>query len=154
MAKIKSSELSNYELLYIISNEYSEDEAAKIVQKISAIIKDNEGKITFSEEWGKKKLAYPIKHFRHGYYYLVEFDLVGERLANINRALRMLSEILRFQLIKKERRTIDAAKIKPSRTQKKEEPVKARARGKEEKSVDLKDLDEKLDKILETKDLL
>lgn len=171
MSKVKSSEIPHYELLYIISNKFSEDEVKPIAAKINALIADNRGRITLAEDLGKKRLAYPIKGFRYGYYILVEFDLAGEKLINVDRALRMMNEVIRHQIITKEVRTAEqiaedekiAEKI-AARNAKEEREAKekisagdgavrgSRETGKEK--VDLKDLDEKLDKILETNDLL
>ena len=105
MAKSKKVETPHYELLYIISNKYSEDELKPIIQKVGRIIKDNGGNITKTEEWGKKRLAYPIKHFNYGYYNLVEFDIKGDKTGKINRTLQMAREILRHQTVVKKVKT-------------------------------------------------
>ena len=161
MAKNKTSEIPHYELLYIISNKYSENELAPIIDKVRKIINSQGGNITFSEEWGKKRLAYPIKHFRYGYYNLVEFNLAGEKLTKVDRILRLANEILRHQIVNKKQKTVKtmekekkiAKKIaaeKERGVKKEKEKIKAKSKEK----VELKDLDEKLDKILETDDLL
>ncbi|NCQ16330.1 30S ribosomal protein S6 [Candidatus Falkowbacteria bacterium] len=161
MSKAKSGEQPHYELLYLISNKFSEDEVKPIMEKVNALVTANGGEISLSEELGKKRLAYPIKGFRFGYYNLVEFDMMGENLAKLDRALRLMNEILRQQIVVKVLRTaqqiardkkiaekIAAKNVAAEKTAK--EKVKERAKEK----VDLKDLDEKLDKILETDDLL
>lgn len=157
MSKTKSSEIPHYELLYIISNKFSEDELAPINAKVVKILESNEAKITLSEDWGKKKLAYPIKNFSFGYYHLIEFDANGEKLKKITRSFRMANEILRYMIvikpyksekeIKKEKEISEKIAIKTAEHEKLEQE---KTKGK----VDLKDLDEKLDKILETDDLL
>ncbi len=161
MARAKTSEIPHYELLYIVSNKYTEDELAPIMDKTRKVISDNGGNITYSEEWGKKRFAYPIKHFQHGYYTLIEFDLDGDKLAEINRSFRMTSEILRYQIVRKQVKTAAdieqdkkiAAKIAAKATQEKEEGEKRKDK-KDKQKVDLKELDKKLDKILEADDLL
>jgi small subunit ribosomal protein S6 len=167
MSKVKSDATPHYELLYLISNKYSEDETKPIMEKIHALITNNQGNITLSQELGKKRLAYPIKGFRFGYYNLVEFDMPGANLASVDRALQLMSEVLRQQIVTKVLKTQEqiekdkeiAAKI-ASRIMEAEKAaevkaaVQATAGEKEKEKVDLKDLDEKLDKILETDDLL
>jgi small subunit ribosomal protein S6 len=161
MSKTKSSEIPHYELLYIISNKFSEDEVKPIAQKINKFIEDNGAKITLSEDWGKKKLAYPIKNFGFGYYNLVGFDCPGANLTNIERSIRMSNEILRHMIvvkgikteknIKRDREISEKIANRAAEQQKIEiEKEKSTDKGK----VDLKDLDEKLDKILDTDDLL
>lgn len=167
MARNKSSETPHYELLYIVSNKFAEDEVKPIIEKVNKQIVDFGGEITHEEEWGKKKLAYQIKGFNHGYYCLVEFDLPGDKMAKINNNLRLSNEILRHIIIAKDKRTAEqiekdkkvaetffkkiAGKEETEVKEKKEDEVKVEE---EKKKTDLKDLDEKLDKILETDDLI
>jgi small subunit ribosomal protein S6 len=163
MSKTKPSGISHYELLYIISNQFSEDELAPIVKKVDDAIKKQDGVITLKEEWGKKRLAYQIKKFNHGYYNLVEFDLEGKNLADVDRDLRMMSEVLRHQIIVKKVKTPEEIAKQKELAKKiaakeiKEEEVKEEKAQKEKSEkgkMDIGDLDEKLDKILETNDLL
>ncbi|MDD5291256.1 MAG: 30S ribosomal protein S6 [Patescibacteria group bacterium] len=165
MSKTKSSELFRYELLFIIPNKFTEEEANSVTAKVKEIIAGEGGNITFSEFWGKKQLAYPIKQNSYGYYSLLEFDLDGEKLAKINKILRMSSDVIRFQIIKKKVKTAEQLEKEKKISEKiavknmaKEQKAEAKetlkpAQGKEKK-LDLKDLDEKLDDILNTKDLL
>lgn len=165
MAKTKHSGTPHYELLYLITNEYTEEELKPITEKISGLITDKGGKITLTEEWGKKRLAYPIKNFKYGYYFLHEFDAEGKDVAEIDRALRMSSEILRHQIVVKRVKTTEeiekekkiAQKIASKHEEKEKTEEKKKTEEKVEKlkkKVDLEDLDEKLDKIFETDDLL
>lgn len=183
MSKTKSSEKYHYEILYIIPNKFTEDEGKKINEKIEKMITDLEGEITYSENWGKKKFAYPIKNYNHGYYNLFEFDLWGKDLKELDNSLRMSSKVLRHQIIRAVKRTeeeIKKDKKKSEEMAKKEDgevetPSTSSKQAKEEekketivskeikrekeqddkkKKTDLKDLDKKLDDILKTDDLL
>lgn len=161
MAKNKKSEVPHYEMLYIVPNNYSEDEVKPIVENVNKTINKEGGEITYEEAWGKKRLAYPIKHFNHGYYILVEFDILGKKLAKLNDLFRMSPEILRHQIVSKKKLSEEEIK-KAKESQKKQIEKKEEKKIEEEKikkeeekgSVKLKDLDEKLDKILDTNDLL
>lgn len=153
MSKTKSSDNPRYEALYIISNKFSENEVKPIAEKVNRLVTDNEGKISHEENWGKKRLAYPIKSYGYGYYNLLEFELPGGNLAKVERSLKLMSEVLRHQIVRKEREWSkpvrefkeDKAKIKVPKEEKSERPMT---------KTDLADLDEKLDKILDTNDLL
>lgn len=161
MARNKTSETPHYEMLYIVANKYSEDELKPIVENVNKTIVSEGGVITYEEAWGKKRLAYPIKHFNHGYYLLVEFDLEGKKLAKLNDLIRMSAEILRHQIVTKKKLSEEEIK-KAKDSQKKQIEKKEEKKIEEEKlkkeekkgTVKLKDLDEKLDKILDTNDLL
>jgi len=164
MSRTKSSETPHYEMLYIISNQFTEDEVKPINEKVDKLITDNGGVVTYREVWGKKKMCYPIKNFAFGYYFLVEFDVDGEQLKKIDKNLRMSSEILRHQVVSKTKRTAEEIKSEKEMVEKKmvdkkiaedqAEEKKEEDAKKESKKMDLKDLDEKLDKILDTDDLL
>lgn len=176
MSKTKKTESPHYELLYIISNKFTEDEISPIIEKVKAILTDNGGTITLAEEWGKKHLAYPISGFSYGYYTLVEFDLLGINLAKIDRSLRMMSEILRHQIVRKDERVETKpakAAAEASKNAEVEKPVAkeekvaeakedekgdakevAKEKPKAKEKTTMKELDEKLDKILDSSDLL
>ncbi len=163
MSKTKSSEIPHYELLYIISNQFSEDEAKKIADKTKQSIEKRGGKITLSEDWGKKRFAYPIKNFHYGYYELLEFDIPGEKLNEIERELRMSNEVLRHQVVNKKVKTAEEIAKQKKISQKiaaraaseeEAEIVKEKEKEKDKDKIGLEDLDEKLDKILETDSLL
>ena len=165
MAKNKPSEIPHYELLFIVSNKYSEDELKTVVKTARKIITDNDGKITYSEEWGKKKFTYPIKHFHYGYYSLTEFDCLSENINKINQDFRLSDKILRHMIVVKKllsEKEIKAEKDREEKKitekikkEKKENKIIDKRESKEAvQKVDMKQLDEKLDKILETDDLL
>ena len=164
MSKNKTNEAVNYELLYIVSNKYSENELTPITDNVAKIIEDKEGKISYKEEWGKKKLAYPIKSNIYGYYFYLEFDVQGEKLKEIDYNLKIFSDVIRYQIVKKPSVKIPKAPRKPERAKseikvenqkpKEEKPKTDIEKEKEAKKVDLKDLDEKLDKILDVDSLL
>jgi len=160
MAKSKSSEIPHYELLYLISNKYSEDEVKPIKTRIEKLITDNAGKITKQEDWGKKRLAYKIEQFNYGYYQLLEFDMPGEGVEKVTTALRLSSDILRSQVIKKRIQTADEIKTdkeiaqKIAKRKKEEEEVRVADAASNKAEIEDINLDEKLDKILETDNLL
>lgn len=165
MSRVKKTGKMHYELLYIIPNKYTEDEAVKINDKINDLIKEKGGEATYSEDWGKKKLTYQIKKYSYGYYKLIEFDVDGLNLASIDRELRLASDILRHQIVKKAIKTEEQLKQEKkisekiaaktaAKTEKKEKDEEEQVKAKDDKKVKLKDLDDKLDKILDTNDLL
>ncbi|OQA36780.1 MAG: 30S ribosomal protein S6 [Parcubacteria group bacterium ADurb.Bin326] len=164
--------MKNYELLYIIPNQYTEDEAKGIKEKIDGVIKSHGGVIGYENLMGKRKLAYPIDKIAHGYYILTEFELEdGTKLKEINDFLRLDKEILRAQVIAKKKitpeeierqkkqeaefkeiETKDDRSERPARAPRKEErPV---AKEKVEKKVEAKPLDEKLNEILSGDDII
>jgi small subunit ribosomal protein S6 len=157
--------MKNYELLYIVPNQYTDDEADKIKEKVDSMLKSHGAELGLQENMGKKKLAYPIDHVAHGYYFLTEFKLEdGTKIQEINNFLRLDKEILRAQVIDKKplspaeieklkKREAYAAKNRNERADKQTSEAKP-VKSTDTKKVDMKDLDEKLEEILKTDDLV
>ena len=66
------NKLKSYETLFVISPDLSEEDTKAIVEKFTTLIKEN-GEIGEIDEWGRRKLAYPIDYKTEGYYVLVNF---------------------------------------------------------------------------------
>lgn len=166
MSKTKASGMNRYEIMFIVPNKFTEEEAKTIIGRVEKMITDAEGKIAYSEYWGKKKLAYEIKHNAYGYYQLYQFDLAGANLAKMDTDLRLSHEILRHQILRVTAKTpeelekIKAAREKMEAKREEEEAAKREAAKpkkvtpKEENRAELKDLDEKLEGILKADDLI
>lgn len=170
MSKTKTTGTTHYEILFIVPNKFTDDESKTVAGQIEKMIETGGGQITHREYWGKKRLAYEIKHNAFGYYGLFEFDLEGANLAKIDSNLRLSADVLRHQIIIKKiksdqeiaketkirakidsKKATDAKKIeeKTKISSTPVSPIKSN-----DKKVDLKDLDEKLEGILNAKDLI
>ncbi|TSC55372.1 MAG: small subunit ribosomal protein S6 [Parcubacteria group bacterium Gr01-1014_18] len=86
---------SSYELLYIIANKYTEAEIKGILEALDKKIAESPAKIIFSESMGKRKLAYPIRGFTHGYYILTHFDTDSAVIPVLNEKIKLSTEVLR-----------------------------------------------------------
>ena len=147
--------------MYIVANKYTIDDLEGIKKRVNQLIEDKGGKITFQEDWGKKKFHYPIKHGKYGYYQLVEFDIESQTVEKINTELRMSHEVLRHMIVnhapKTEKQIAVEKRLAEKRISKANKKIEDKAQNKTKKvkeKVDTKELDDKLDKILETDDLL
>ena len=118
MSKVKSDKIPHYELMYLISNKYSENELDPIKEKVAKLIGNRAGVITYTNDLGKKRLAYAIKGFRYGYYQLVEFDLNGAELLKLETDLKLDTEILRHQIVRKVAMTAEQMKAEAEIVQK------------------------------------
>jgi small subunit ribosomal protein S6 len=95
--------VSYYELLVIFSTTLSDEEEKAQTSQIEELIKHENGTIHLVEHWGKRKLAYPIKKQRQGYYEWFYMELDPTRTAEIDRKLKMSETILRFLIFKMEK---------------------------------------------------
>ncbi len=90
MAKVSAK----YEVLYIINPNLAEDETAALVEKFKAMV-EAEGTLTSIEEWGKRKLAYPINDLTEGYYVLMTCECKPELPAELDRVFKITEGVMR-----------------------------------------------------------
>ena len=92
--------MNKYEAMYIVTPEM-EDEAIKgVIEKFSGIITANGGEIEKTDEWGRKKLAYPIDYKTEGDYVLVNFAAAPELPRELERNFRNDESILRYMVVR------------------------------------------------------
>lgn len=94
--------MNKYEAMYVITPEL-EDEAMKVViEKYSGIITANGGEIEKVDEWGRRRLAYPIDYKTEGYYVLTTFASAPELPRELERNLNNDESILRFLVVRQD----------------------------------------------------
>ena len=67
--------MRHYESVFILNPALSEDQVKDAIKKYEKFLKSNGAKLVHKENWGLKKLAYPIQKKSTGFYFLFEFDL-------------------------------------------------------------------------------
>ena len=97
MAKVTG----NYEVLYIINPTVGEDETAALVAKFKELA-ESRGTVNEVEEWGKRKLAYPINDLEEGYYVLMTFTADPAFPAELDRKMRIDTNVMRSIIVSKE----------------------------------------------------
>ena len=95
----EDQQLRDYEMVLIISPEIMDEALDNTIDKINKFITENGGAISDAERWGKRKLAYPIKHFMEGNYVLTRFQLKPTSCKEFESKLQVSEEILRHLLI-------------------------------------------------------
>ncbi len=98
--KVEDKQLRDYELVLIISPEVEEEKLNATIDNISQFITGKDGTITDVEQWGKRKLAYPVKHFMEGNYVLTRFKLKPALGKELEANLQISEEVLRHLLVK------------------------------------------------------
>ena len=94
--------MREYEIVYVIRPDLSDEDRTSKVDRIHALITDNGGELGKIEDWGKRVLAYEIKHNTDGYYGLAEFRLPPSAVATVEERLNIDEEILRYQIVSRE----------------------------------------------------
>jgi len=98
--KVGDYRLQDYELVLIISPEAGDEVIEATVNTVSKFVTESGGAVSNIERWGKRKLAYPIKHFTEGNYVLTQFKLKPALGKELEANLRISEMILRHLLIK------------------------------------------------------
>jgi len=90
------TKMNNYETVFILTPVLSDAQAKEAVDKFTSLLTDNGATIVNEENWGLRKLAYPIDKKSTGYYTLVEFDAEPEMIKKLETAFRRDERVLRF----------------------------------------------------------
>ena len=93
--------INKYEALFVVDASKGEEETAALVDKFKSLIEAN-GTIESVDEWGRRRLAYPINDQTEGYYVLVNFSAKADFPAELERVFGITDGILRNMVIKKE----------------------------------------------------
>ena len=88
--------LNHYEAVFILTPVLSEVQMKEAVDKFKAVLTDNGGVITNEENWGMRKLAYPIQKKSTGFYSLLQFDVEPAVIATLETQFRRDERVLRF----------------------------------------------------------
>jgi small subunit ribosomal protein S6 len=118
--------MNSYETVFILTPVLSEDQAKEAVQKYESDFKSFGAKIKHSENWGLKKMAYPIQKKSTGFYFLVQFEGEGSVIADIELMFKRDERILRFLTVKMDSDHVSYAEKRRTRLgEKKSAPAEA-----------------------------
>src|SRR5437763_7782776 len=85
----------DYELGFIINPEVSEEQTSSILERIEKIVKNYDGQVVKVNQWGRRRLAYPIEHHRDGNYVFIDMILTPETVLELDRTLKVSEEVMR-----------------------------------------------------------
>jgi small subunit ribosomal protein S6 len=87
--------MRRYELMLLFRPDLEDDKLQAAVEKVTRAIVNAGGALTKVSPWGKRRLAYDIKHFREASYFLIHFDIAPSEVRGIERGILITEEILR-----------------------------------------------------------
>lgn len=88
--------MNRYETVFILTPVLSDDQAAETVEKFKKFLKGKGASIKHEENWGLRKLAYPIQKKSTGFYYLMEFEATGDVIGSLETEFRRDERVIRF----------------------------------------------------------
>ena len=101
--------MNTYETVFIMNPVLSEKQIEETVKKITDFLEKEKSSIKFRENWGLKKLKYPIQNKKTGFYYLLEFQANGNIINEFEVELKRDERILRWQTIKLDKYALEYA---------------------------------------------
>jgi small subunit ribosomal protein S6 len=91
--------MNNYETVFILNPVLSEDQAKDTVEKFVKVLTSNKANVINVEQWGLKKMAYPIQKKSTGFYNLIEFAAAPETIGTLETEYRRDESVMRFLTI-------------------------------------------------------
>ena len=92
----------DYELGFILNPEVSEQQSNSILERIQQIVTNYDGQVVRVNQWGRRRLAYPIAHQRDGFYVFFDMILTPETVSELDRNLKVTEEVLRHIIIRRD----------------------------------------------------
>jgi small subunit ribosomal protein S6 len=100
----------DYELGVIFNPEVSEEETRSVLDRIDQIVATHGGQVVRVNQWGRRRLAYPIERHRDGFYVFIDMILTPETVSDLERMLKVSEIVLRYMT-----RTRDAKAVQKER---------------------------------------
>ena len=91
-----ADQLNSYEFTYIVNAVLSDEQVKDVVARVSTLVTDGGGEIIEVNEWGSRRLAFPLSKKRNGYYVNMYFKAPGDLIQRLERALGINDSILRY----------------------------------------------------------
>jgi small subunit ribosomal protein S6 len=110
--------VNHYETVFILNPVLSDVQIEETVKKFEDFLINNGAKMVAKENWGLKKLAYPIQNKKSGFYHLFEFTNTGEVVTPYEQEFRRDERVMRFLTVKLDKHAISWAERRRTRNKK------------------------------------
>lgn len=104
--------LRDYEILYIVRPDLDEEQVQGAVASVNKLIENLGGSSQKTDVWGRKRLAYEVRHLREGQYVLQDFQIDPARVPEMEATLRISDTVFRHLIVRKPELKDDPRKVK------------------------------------------
>lgn len=94
--------MTSYEVMYIVNAGLEDQPRAELIERFASLITREGGTIDKQDEWGKRRLAYPINDMNEGYYVLLRIKAPVELPRELERNLQISEDVIRYLVTKVE----------------------------------------------------
>ena len=105
--------MRDYEVLYIVRADLDDDKVQDVIKRVNTLIERAGGAAERTNLWGKRKLAYEVKHQKEGAYVLQDFRIDPQRIPELEAALKITEEVLRHLIVRKPEKAAPALAVAP-----------------------------------------
>ena len=113
--------MNHYETVFIATPFLSDVQTKELFGKFQGVITENGGQIVSSEDWGLRKLAYPIQKKTTGFYYLIEFEGEGDLVEKLETQYRRDERVIRFLTFRMDKYAVEYAEKRRNKNKSKQE---------------------------------
>ena len=107
--------MNHYETVFILNPVLSEDQIKETVKKYEDFLVSKGAKMIAKEDWGLKKLAYPIQNKKSGFYHLFEYQVAGEVIETLELEFRRDERFMRYLTVKLDKYGVEWAEKRRSK---------------------------------------
>jgi small subunit ribosomal protein S6 len=103
-----------YELVYILPPETTEQQVTELHDQLAAVVTRMSGAFERTENWGRKRLAYDIGHYKEGVYVLEVINGSGELMKELDRRLKVMDQVFRHMIVRvdEEKKVVERTRTK------------------------------------------
>ena len=105
--------MREYEVLFIVRADLDDDKVQDAVKRVNTLIERSGGTVERTNLWGKRKLAYEVKHQKEGSYVLQDFQLDPDRVPELEAGLKITEEVLRHLIVRKPEKAAPVTAVTP-----------------------------------------
>jgi len=96
----------DYELGFILNPEVSEEQTRTILERVEQVATNYGGQVVRVNQWGRRRLGYPIQRHRDGFYVFIDMILTPETVLELDRTLKVSEEVLRHLIKRRDPKTV------------------------------------------------
>lgn len=96
----------DYELGFILNPEVSEEQTRAILERVEQVATNYGGQVVRVNQWGRRRLGYPIQRHRDGFYVFIDMILTPETVLELDRTLKVSEEVLRHLIKRRDPKTV------------------------------------------------
>jgi small subunit ribosomal protein S6 len=96
----------DYELGFILNPEVNEEQTRAILERVEQVVANHDGQVVRINQWGRRRLGYPIEHHRDGFYVFIDMILTPETVIELDRTLKVSEEVLRHLIKRRDPKTV------------------------------------------------